>query len=340
MRAIRRLRFVSLLCLGLTASAADLNEGIAAFNAGRYTEALRLLEPARADGDQRAAVYLALTKAALNQCDAAMATVTAPVDDRDLARLAGLAATRCYSTSGSTPKALSVIESLKARYPEDADVLYVAAETEMKAFNDTTFALFQHDAASYRVHELSARIFEVQNRFSDAVAEYRKAIEISPQAPDLHFRLGRAMMLENHSPESLKAAAEAFSQELKISPEDGACEFQLGQIAQVRSEPSEARQHFERALQLSPEFVAAMVALANVYSHEKQYDRAILLLQRAVRLQPANESAHYALLTAYRNSGQMENARAEKETLDRLQKPPEGEFSDFLKKLGDKPPAQ
>jgi hypothetical protein len=36
----------------------------------------------------------------------------------------------------------------------------------------------------------------------------------------------------------------------------------------------------------------------------------------------------------------MDKAKSEKAILDKLQKPPEGEFSDFLKKLGEKPPAQ
>ena len=69
-------------------------------------------------------------------------------------------------------------------------------------------------------------------------------------------------------------------------------------------------------------------------------DKAIPLLTKAVELQPANETAHYALLTAYRNAGQLDKAKAEKAILDKLQKPPDGEFSDFLKKLGEKPPAQ
>ena len=62
------------------------------------------------------------------------------------------------------------------------------------------------------------------------------------------------------------------------------------------------------------------------------------LLSRAAALQPNNEAAHYGLLTAYRDSGQMDRAKEEKAILDRLQKPPEGEFSDFLKKLGEKQP--
>jgi hypothetical protein len=43
---------------------------------------------------------------------------------------------------------------------------------------------------------------------------------------------------------------------------------------------------------------------------------------------------------AYRNSGDIEAAKREKAALDALQKPPEGEFTDFLKKLGEKPPKQ
>ncbi len=66
----------------------------------------------------------------------------------------------------------------------------------------------------------------------------------------------------------------------------------------------------------------------------------IEILQRATALQPENETAHYALLTAYRDAGQRDNAMAEKAKLDQLQKPPEGEFSDFLKKLGEKQPEQ
>ncbi len=83
-----------------------------------------------------------------------------------------------------------------------------------------------------------------------------------------------------------------------------------------------------------------MIALGKLDSDEKKYPEAIKLLRHAVQLQPANEAAHYALLTAYRNAGQMDQAKAEKAELDRLQKPPEGEFSDFLKKLGEKRPAQ
>src|SRR6202042_469147 len=101
---------------------------------------------------------------------------------------------------------------------------------------------------------------------------------------------------------------------------------------------TDAKAHFEKALDLSPQFAQAMIALGKMETLDKQYDKALGLLTRAVELQPANETAHYALLTAYRDAGRMDKAKEEKAILDKLQKPPEGEFSDFLKKLGEKPP--
>ena len=136
--------------------------------------------------------------------------------------------------------------------------------------------MFQGAPASYRVHELSAEVLEVENRYSEAAAEYRKAIELNTTAPELHYRLGRAILLESHNSEALERAAAEFQAELKLSPEDAACEFQLGQIAQVQGKSSDAKPHFERAVALSPGFVQALIALAKLEPEEK----AIPLLQK------------------------------------------------------------
>ena len=308
------------------------DDGIEAFKEGRYSEAIAALKDAR---DPTGRAFLALSQAAVGDCKSALPELTANYEDATLSRLTGLAAVKCDPAN-----AFARIAQLEKRFTNDPDVLYVAAKLHMKAFNDATFAMFQRAPSSYRVHELSAEIFETQNRYSEAVAEYKKAIETNPNAPDLHFRLGRALLLESHDPAVLDQAANEFRSELKLSPEDGACEFQLGQIAQVQGKTSEAKSHFERALELSPNFVQALIALGKLSTQAKDYRRAIFLLSQATALQPANETAHYALLAAYRDAGDMERARAEKATLDKLQKPPEGEFSEFLKKLGEKQPEQ
>lgn len=333
----------ALLAVVLIASDSGREAGIAAFKEGRYSVALKNLTPAATDpGDKTARVFLSLTKAALGECKTALPDLTADADSLDpvLYRLAGLAAVKCYCVIGDTTEAFSLLKRLEARFPSDADVLYTAAKLHMTAFNDATFAMFERVPASYRVHELSAEIFEIENRYSDAIAEYRKAIALNPSAPDLHFRLGRAILLQSHNPQALEQASAEFRAELKVSPEDSASEFQMGQIAQAQGKSADARLHFERAVSLSPGFVQALIALGKIHLQNKQYTEAISALTRATQVQPGNETAHYALLTTYRNSGQLDRAKAEKAILDRLQKPPQGEFSDFLKRLGEKHPEQ
>jgi tetratricopeptide (TPR) repeat protein len=323
---------ISLLCALALLAPDNLTSGIQAFKDGRYSIALEELKNATGP---TAKAFFALAEAGAGNCQTALPGLMAVnKDDLEIYRLARIAAVKC------SHQPFPLLEELAKEFPNDADVLYLQAKLHMKAFNDATFAMFQRAPSSYRVHELSGEIFEVENRYGDAAAEYRKAIEANPAAPDLHFRLGRALLLESHSPQALEKAAAEFRNELKLSPEDSACHFQLGQIAQVEGKPDAARPEFERALQLSPDFVQALIALGKIETQAKHYPRAIELLTNATQLQPANETAHYALLTAYRDSGQMDKASAEKAILDQLQKPPSGEFSDFLKKLGEKPPPQ
>lgn len=329
---MRVIKILAAAAVAMPLLLAQRDEGIAAFNAGIYAEARKLL--AHSDqNDQTAQLFLGLSEAATGDCTAALPKLTRePLD-----KMGGIAAVKCYSSLGDVAHEFELLNRLTKQFPNDGDVLYLDARQHMKAFNDATFAMFERAPASYRVHQLSADVFEVQNRFEEAIAEYRKAIEMNPSAPDLHFHLGRALLLQSHSPEALQQAAAEFRSELKLSPEDASCEFQLGQIAQVETKNDEAKAHFEQALKMSPDFVQALIALGRL---EKGSPEAIEHLSKAVKLEPNNEAAHYALLTAYRDSGQMDKAKAEKATLDRLQKPAEGEFTNFLKKLGEKPAAQ
>ncbi len=330
--------FIALLSAACVARAQSaVEEGIADFNHGKYSEALIKLKDAQGERGQ---VFFALTQAAGGNCAAALPGLRRAAADPALARLQAIAATKCYLAEDQIEAAAASLRSLQQQYPHDADVLYLAAKVHMKGFNDATLAMFQHAPASYRVHQLSAEILEIDGRYSDAIPEYRKAIQLNPSAPDLHFRLGRALLLQSHEGKALDEAAAEFQSELRLSPEDSATEFQLGQIALVKGNTPEAKQHLERAIALSPSFVQALIALGKMAGREKNRSREIALLSRATRSQPDNQSAHYALMTAYRDSGNMQQAKAEKAILDKLQKPASGEFSEFLKKIGEKPPQQ
>jgi len=330
---MRVISVLAALALSASASESATEKGIAAFRNGRYVEAKQLLGEAvaRDSHDEHARTFLALTNAASGHCAEAIPDLAdrfAKSRDADLRRLAGLALVECTESQ------------LQAAYPADADVLYQTARTHMKAFNDATYQMFQKTPASYRVDQLSGEIFETQGKYAEAAAEYRKAIEKNPRALNLHFRLGRAILLESHDPDALARAQKEFEAELALNAEDAAAEFQVGQILVTQGKPADGLKRYERALELRPDFVEAALAVGKARVQAKQYAQAIPLLEHAVGLQPTNEAAHYNLMLAYRNSGQMDKARHEQQELNKLQRPPEGEFTDFLKRLGEKPAAK
>jgi len=330
-----------LLLAALTARAQQdsLEKGIAEFHRGEYAAAQASLEKA-ADSPQRRA-FLPLARAAGGHCDAArpdLAKEFAETPDAELRRLTGLALAQCDLAQGHYDQAFPVLARLKSLYPGDADVLYQAARFHMKAWNDTLFEMFQKIPSSYRVNQISAEVLEIQGRYAEAAAEYRKAIEKNAAALDLHFRLGRTLLLQSHSPENLALARREFEAELSLNPGDTVAEYEIGQILLASQDSPAAVQRFERAASLDPGFAEALQAVAKARLDAKQYGEAIALLEKVVRLQPANESAHYSLMMAYRNAGRTADAAGQQAELDKLRQAPEGEFTDFLKRLGDKAP--
>jgi tetratricopeptide (TPR) repeat protein len=319
------------------AQTGPLEKGLEAFDKGDYVTAEREL---RLSSDPRARTFLALTMAATNRCDQADADLlkasgAAPSNSQ---RLAGMALAQCDIARSRWEEAYTVVSKLKTQYPTDADVLYMSARLYMRAWNDTIYQLYKANPASFRVNQISGEILETQGQFTAAAAEFRKALEKNPEALNLHFRLGRALLMSSHSLETLEAALKEFETELARNPQDAVAHYQVAQVLLSQDKPKEGQAHLERALQLNPAFSEALTALGKLRLDEKRNDEAIAMLMRATQLAPRSEAAHYNLMMAYRNAGKMVEARREKAELDKLQKVPEGEFTEFLKKLGEKPP--
>ncbi|MGO9968951.1 MAG: tetratricopeptide repeat protein [Bryobacteraceae bacterium] len=334
------------LAASLAAQSNLLVEGLEAYNKGDYVTAERSFRKAVAQGggDARAASLLALVQASTGRCaDAepllAKAAGSNAGNDAALGRLAALALARCRLAAGRLDEAAGILDRLRAKDPADADVLYETARLQMRAWNETIRQLYEKAPSSFRVNQLSAEILETQGQYAEAAEEYRKAIAKNPRALNLHFQLARALLNSSHAAETLDRALQEIEAELAMNPSDAVATYQAARILQVRQHPAEADARYEQALKLRPDFVEALCALGTLRNEERRSAEAIPLLEKAVQLAPASEAGHYALMIAYRNSGRMDDARREKARLDELHKTPEGEFSDFLKKLGEKPPA-
>ncbi len=333
--AFRGLAATLLLVPGLVADQ-PFERGLQLFDEGEYASAQRSF---RSSADPRAAAMQAVVEAALGGCADALPRLAkaAAGQDPTVARLVGLAAARCSIAGKKFDAALAVLNTLQAGYPADPDVLYETARLYLKGWNEAVAAMFTSAPASFRVNQLSAEIFEIQGRYDDAVREYRKAIEKAPGTINLHYRLGRAILMRSHEPAALEEALVEFQAELDLNPNDAAAEFQVGQILQVLGRADEAETHFARAVELDAEFPEALVALAKERLRQARFEEAIGMLEQALALHPDSEPAHYSLMLAYRNAGRREDAERVQEDLDRLREPAEGEFTEFLKRIGEAP---
>ena len=248
---MQAIRCLALFTVALaTAQQSALLDGIRAYEHGDYAAAERSLT--NAVGDARGRAFLALVQAATGRCEQAMTgfAEAASVTDASVRRLAAIGQVRCLAALNRLDDASAAVNHLKLEYPNDADVLYESARIHMRAWNDTLQQLYKSNAASYRVNQISAEIFETRGQFEQAATEYRKAIAKNPDALNLHFRLGRALLLRDPSPDNLQLAITEFEEEIRRNPADAVAHYQVGQVLVAQNKSAAAAPRFSRSIRV------------------------------------------------------------------------------------------
>jgi tetratricopeptide (TPR) repeat protein len=232
-----------------------------------------------------------------------------PVEGRKRAGIVGL---RCAMNMESTDAALDFLRLLAHQFPEDPEVLFVLVH----AYSDLSSRVAQNLAStaprSLPAHKLNAEALEMQGKWDEAQREYEDMIAKEPDAPSLHYLLGR-LLLSRPQPDasSAKRAKDEFQKEIQIDPHNAGAEYILGEMARQESQLEDAISHFSRAAKLDSSFGDAFMGWGFCLVSLKRYGEAIPPLQAAVRLQQGNPSAHYNLAVALSRTGQKEEADKE-----------------------------
>ena len=311
--------------------------GIALYALGRPAEAVKSLRavmaanPTRADAE----AFLGLSLADLSQCRDALPLLRKQFNlqsDPKVGRLVGLALLGCSGAGPNSDDAIDIARRLKRSYPDDPDVLYQVAELYSALSKNTVNDLLKKRPDSFRVHELAGEALEAEHNDVRALLEYRKAIELNPKAPHLHYRIA-TILLRDQKNATDEQAREEFTQELTVNPGDAPSEYQIGEILRRQNQLDGASVHFARALELDPAFVEAHIGVAQLEMARHQFNAAITHLQTAVRLAPENPNTHYSLMLAYRESGKVDEAKREMATVEDLNAKKESDFNQSLRTL-------
>ena len=232
--------------------------------------------------------------------------------DKELKLRVGFDAVRCAMTLNQSDLAVDFLRRLNREFPRSPEVLYLSVHIYSDLSTRASQELLAAAPESYQVRQLNAESLEIQGRWDEAAAEYRKILEQNPHVVGIHFRLGR-ILLSKPEPDSSVAdqAKREFQQELEIDPTNAGAEYVLGELARQAQQTPEAIEHFTRATRLDAGFVDAFLGLGMALVTNKQYSDAITPLETAVKAQPANPTGHYYLAIAYGRVGRKQDAEKE-----------------------------
>lgn len=244
--------------------------------------------------------------------------------NKELQKRAGLDGLHCAMTHNAPYESLGFLEILNREFPSDPEVLYSATHAYSDLSLLTSQKLARDAPFSYQVHLLNAEALEIQGKWDEAAAEYKKIIEINPLLPGVHARLGRALLSKPQVPGNVAEAKKNFEDELEIDPKNANAEYVLGELARTDNDLSAATRHYSRAVKLDAGFAEAYLGLGMSLNSAKRFQEAISPLESYEKLAPDSPTGHFQLALAYSGVGRKDDANREaalqRETADSLEK--------------------
>jgi cytochrome c-type biogenesis protein CcmH/NrfG len=224
----------------------------------------------------------------------------------------GLELVGSFTATGDLDQAASILAQLSKAAPDNPEVLYAAYRTYSDLSAEARVALSIASPDSAQMHQLLAHEEILEGNTNAAIAQYRKAIQINPRLPSVHFELGE--LLNTSADPSLKKEAEReFRTALQDNPHNEQALCALAAIAAQQGNIQQALQDYTEAIRLQPSDAAAQLGLAKALIDLDQSDKALPHLEEAVRLEPTDPTAHYRLALLYRKAGRTDDAKRQLE---------------------------
>ena len=232
-----------------------------------------------------------------------------PAETRKTAGIVGL---RCSLTLDDRDSAGDFIRLLNKQFPRDPDILFILVHAYSDLSTRTAQDLGRTAPQSSAAHKLNAEALEMQGKWEPAELEYEAIIEKEPDAPGIHYLLGRLLLSRpDAGADAAERAKQEFLKEIQIDPKNAGAQYILGELARREEKWDEAISRFSTAAKLDSNFAEAYLAWGFCLVNAKRYEEAIPPLQVAVNLQQGNPSAHYNLAVALSRSGKKEEAEKE-----------------------------
>ena len=124
-------------------------------------------------------------------------------------------------------------------------------------------------------------------RTSEAIDEYKRALQIDADYAEAHNNLGNALLLTGRTSEAI----DQYEQALRIDHNNAEAHNNLGNALVQSQRPSEAIEHFQQALKRTPNSASTHYNLATALARMGRVSEAIEQLKAALQINPGYANA-------------------------------------------------
>jgi tetratricopeptide (TPR) repeat protein len=236
--------------------------------------------------------------------------------DSESVQLLGLS----YYLAGHPADAIPYLEKVQGWYPQaNVDAAYILGlcyiQAKEYAQARKAFAhMFDVGADSAASYLFTARML-LRQEFVPVAEEYaKKAAELDPKLPLVHFLLGELYLFKSQIPDAISE----FQKELAINPGYPAAYYKLADAYSRVQKFDDAERLLQRSIWLDATSTGPYILMGKVLQKKGESELAVRALQRALTMDPNNAMTHQLLGQAYRDMGRNDEAEAELQAASRL----------------------
>jgi len=155
----------------------------------------------------------------------------------------------------------------------------------------------------YRVSEVAWNLTE-SGRFEQAVAEWQKALQMSPEDAEARNNLGVALAGAGRYEEAITHYREA----LAVHPDSPDVQNNIGRALAAQGKIDDAIEYYQKAVAAAPNSAEINNNLGFAFLRKGNVEAAIAHLEKAVAQEPRFGEAHYNLGAALAQTGRLDEA--------------------------------
>ena len=221
--------------------------------------------------------------------------------------------------TGQFADAITNLQAALRKRPNDQDLLYYLGRASGLLSKQSIDMLLAAHPDSARAHQAMAENYSVLRRMPEAEKEYREALRVRSDVPEVHLELG-----EVYAGDSQWAKAEQeYRAQCEREPGNAEAAYRLGDALLEQGKAKEARVELLRSDKLMPDMPETLYSLGKAASLDNDAaaaEKAWMKLLTIEKRTPLAAQAHFGLAALYRKQGKTEAAQHEMQEFQNLQK--------------------